>query len=162
MFPSAVPPSHRLLSTPAGGTAGRTQAHPSLSLHSMARPRSPRDHPVSDPVCENCQRLHQQKPGGGAHGSALQVGATGGKGGWRGCGRRCQEEATAMRRAHDHGVSPSQPGCLPSASGSCSPLLLTSFFFTASPFPFSSPPTLFSPSLSSCSFSYRMSYRILK
>ena len=39
----------------------------------MARPRCPGEHPVPDPVCENCQGLHQQDPRSRAYGGALQV-----------------------------------------------------------------------------------------
>ena len=61
------------LSALTGGTARRTQTHPPLSLHGVARPWSPGDHPVPDPVCENCQGLHQQDAWCWAHRGALQV-----------------------------------------------------------------------------------------
>lgn len=70
-LPRAVPLISRSALT--GGTTGRAQTHPPLSLYGVARPRSPGDHPVPDPVCENCQGLHQQDPGGRAHRGALQV-----------------------------------------------------------------------------------------
>ena len=56
-----------------GGAAGCAQTHPPLSLHGVARPRRPGDHPVPDPVCAHRQGLHQQDPGGRAHRGALQV-----------------------------------------------------------------------------------------
>jgi hypothetical protein len=62
-----------LVASLAGRTVGCTQTHPSLSLHGVARPWGPRDHPVPDPICEDSQGLHQQKPRGWAHRSALQV-----------------------------------------------------------------------------------------
>lgn len=61
------------LSALTGGTARHTQAHPPLPLYGVAGPRSPGDHPVPDPVCEDCQGLHQQDARGRAHRGALQV-----------------------------------------------------------------------------------------
>lgn len=61
------------LSALTGGAARRTQTHPPLPLYGVAGPRSPRDHAVPDPVCEDCQGLHQQDAWGRAHRGALQV-----------------------------------------------------------------------------------------
>lgn len=45
-----------------GGAAELLSARSAVSLHRVARSRSPRDHPVPHPVCSHRQGLRQQKP----------------------------------------------------------------------------------------------------
>lgn len=47
---------------PTGRAAWLNKAHSSLPLHCMAGSWCAGDHPIPDPVCQNCERLYQQDP----------------------------------------------------------------------------------------------------
>lgn len=57
----------------SGRTAELHTAGSAVSLHRVARPRGPGDHPVSHSVRPHCPRLRQQKSWIRPHGGPLQV-----------------------------------------------------------------------------------------
>lgn len=58
----------------AGGPASLLPRGAALPLHCLARPRRPRDHPVTHPVCQDRPRLHHQDARLWCYSGALQVG----------------------------------------------------------------------------------------
>lgn len=58
---------------PIGRAAWLNEAHSSLPLHCLAGSWCARDHPVPDPVCQNCKGLYQQDSRHRTNYCALQV-----------------------------------------------------------------------------------------